>query len=186
MRSGRPSGAVLLAAVLLGCGGPGAPADLQGGGDTAGGDGGAPVRRSAPESPAPAATPEEFAGIEPKSPEEYLAEPWLAEADLSRGELLAYACRACHAFAADEENPLGPNLAGVFGRTAGRADFDYSDALRATGLVWTPEALDAWLAAPASFIPETKMAFTGYRSATDRRDLIAYLLRQTEEVGTPP
>jgi cytochrome c2 len=33
---------------------------------------------------------------------------------------------------------------------------------------------------PASFVAGTKMAFTGYRSPDDRRDLIAYLLRATQ------
>lgn len=104
----------------------------------------------------------------------------LAEADLGRGELLSLACQACHTFQAGEAPKQGPNLYGVFGRRAGRgADFDYSDALRDSGIVWTPEQLDAWLKDPAGFVAGTKMGFTGYRSAADRRDLIAYLMRAT-------
>jgi cytochrome c len=69
----------------------------------------------------------------------------------------------------------------VFGRPAASiAGFDYSPALRASGLVWTPRSLEAWLANPAGFVAGTTMAFTGYRSADDRRDLIAYLLRATQ------
>ena len=49
-----------------------------------------------------------------------------------------------------------------------------------SGLVWTPRSLEAWLADPAGFVAGTTMAFTGYRSAEDRRDLIAYLLRATQ------
>ncbi len=76
---------------------------------------------------------------------------------------------------------MGPNLHGVFGRAAGAVEgFDYSPGLRSSGLVWTPRALDAWLADPASFVAGTKMTFTGYRSAEDRRDLIAYLLHATQ------
>jgi cytochrome c len=76
---------------------------------------------------------------------------------------------------------IGPNLHGVFGRRAAAvAGFAYSPALAQSGLVWTPASLDAWLANPAGFVTGTTMTFTGYRSAEDRRDLIAYLLRATE------
>ena len=76
---------------------------------------------------------------------------------------------------------VGPNLHGMFGRRAAALEgFDYSPGLRASGLVWTPRALEAWLQDPAGFVAGTKMTFTGYRSAEDRRDLIAYLLRATD------
>ena len=95
--------------------------------------------------------------------------------------MLSLACAACHSFGAGEQTIVGPNLHGVFGRAAGAVEgFDYSPALKLSGLVWTPRALDAWLADPGSFVAGTKMTFTGYRSADDRRDLIAYLLRATQ------
>jgi hypothetical protein len=73
-----------------------------------------------------------------------------------------------------------PNLYQVLGRpAASRSGFEYSAALRAAGIVWTPETLDAWLADPAANVPGNGMAFAGYASADDRRDLIAYLLRET-------
>jgi cytochrome c len=116
-----------------------------------------------------------------KAPHEYLAEPEFAMADMERGELLALACAACHRFRADEGTLIGPHLQGVFGRRAASIDgFTYSAALRESGLVWTPRSLEAWLANPAGFVEGTTMAFTGYRSAEDRRDLIAYLLEATQ------
>jgi cytochrome c len=130
------------------------------------------------EAPARAAV---FDVGEIKSAAEYLREPEFAAADLKRGQLLSLACAACHSFGAGEKTIVGPNLHGVFGRPAGAVeDFDYSPALRSSGLVWTPRALDAWLADPASFVAGTKMTFTGYRSPEDRRDLIAYLLQATQ------
>jgi cytochrome c len=127
----------------------------------------------------PQAAPFEVGEI--KSAAEYLREPQFAGADLKRGQLLSLACAACHSFGAGEKAIVGPNLHGVFGRPAAAVDgFDYSPALRASGLVWTPRALDAWLADPASFVAGTKMTFTGYRSAEDRRDLITYLLQATQ------
>jgi cytochrome c len=112
---------------------------------------------------------------------EYLLEAEFANADFARGELLALACAACHKFRAGEGTLIGPNLHGVFGRPAAAvAGFGYSPALEQSGLVWTPVSVGAWLADPAGFVTGTTMAFTGYQSAEDRRDLIAYLLRATE------
>ena len=103
-----------------------------------------------------------------------------SDPDLERGELLSFACQACHSLTAGADHRVGPNLHRVFGRRAAAAPgYDYSDALRATDLVWTPEALDAWLSDPAGFVPGTTMTFTGYQSGRDRRDLIAFLVAAT-------
>jgi cytochrome c len=124
------------------------------------------------------------AGFDPgpvKSAAEYALEPELAGADVARGELLGLACAACHRFRAEEGTLIGPHLQGVFGRKAASIEgFNYSPALRESGLIWTPRSLEAWLANPAGFVEGTTMPFTGYRSAEDRRDLIAYLLRATQ------
>ena len=134
------------------------------------------------EPPAPA--PVRAAGFDPgpvRTAAEYLLEPELAGADVGRGELLGLACAACHKFRADQGTLIGPHLQGVFGRKAASVEgFNYSPALRESGLVWTPRSLEAWLANPAGFVEGTTMPFTGYRSAEDRRDLIAYLLRVTQ------
>ena len=139
----------------------------------------------APGEPVPQApAPVRAAGFDPgpvKSVAEYLLEPELAGADVARGELLGLACAACHKFRADQGTLIGPHLQGVFGRRAASVEgFNYSPALRESGLVWTPRSLEAWLANPAGFVEGTTMPFTGYRSAEDRRDLIAYLLRVTQ------
>jgi cytochrome c len=116
-----------------------------------------------------------------KTAAEYAQDPAFAAADLKRGELLSLACAACHTFRAGQPKLIGPNLHGVFGRRAGAVpDFDYSPALRASSLVWTPRALEAWLADPATFVAGTTMTFAGYRTVADRRDLIAYLLHATQ------
>jgi cytochrome c len=145
----------------------------------------------APPAPAPVPAPPAEAGPGPgakgfdagpvRSAAEYLADPRFAAADLERGRLLSLACAACHTLGAGQGTLVGPNLHGVFGRRAGTVPgFDYSPELVASGLVWTPVSLEAWLREPASFITGTKMAFTGYRSPDDRRDLVAFLLHATE------
>jgi len=111
---------------------------------------------------------------------EYLVQPEYAGADPGRGERQAQICRACHTLEAGAPNMIGPNLHDFFGKKAGsHAGFDYSPALREAHFIWTPRALDAWLAAPARFLPGNRMSFPGVPGASDRADLIAYLLTAT-------
>lgn len=104
---------------------------------------------------------------------------------LARGEILSFACRPCHGLAPGDESPVGPHLYGMFGRPAARVDgFEYSAALRGSGIVWTAETLDAWLAQPEVFLPGNDMDFAGFRSADDRQALIEYLRRRTAAADT--
>jgi cytochrome c len=47
--------------------------------------------------------------------------------------------------------------------------------------LWTPRALDAWLAEPARFLPGNRMTIAGVSDPEDRRDIIAYLIEMTGE-----
>ncbi len=140
---------------------------------------------AAESEPAPVLNAANF-DVGPVRPAEaYLQDTEYADADVERGELLSLACVACHTLEAGQDHMLGPNLSGIFGAAAAqRPGFSYSPALIDSGLIWTPRALDAWLAAPASFVPGTSMVFAGYAQAVDRRNLIAYLLRATQ--APPP
>jgi cytochrome c len=104
-------------------------------------------------------------------------------ADSARGERVFQRCFACHSVVAGEDTLPGPNLRGVIGRRAGTLPgFRFSPALveaGARGVVWTREALDAYLADPARFIPGTEMGLPGLREADDRRDVIDFLERRT-------
>ena len=100
----------------------------------------------------------------------------IAAGDAAMGGKLFLQCRACHTVGAAEASGIGPNLSGVVGAKAGtRAGYVYSPAMAASGLVWTPTTLDAFLTRPMTLVPGTKMAFGGVANPKGRADLIAYL-----------
>lgn len=85
-------------------------------------------------------------------------------------------CASCHAFEKDGGRRSGPNLFGVVGQKAGaRTDFSYSPAMKASGIVWTPEQLDAFLAAPQKTVPGNRMSMSGITDAAKRKAAVDYL-----------
>lgn len=108
-----------------------------------------------------------------------LGEPY-ASANLFNGERLWRRCQSCHTVNEGARHLVGPNLHGMFGQRAGRAEgFDYSAALEGADFTWTPQALDEWLANPRTFLPGNRMSFAGLRNQSDRNDLIAWLAAAT-------
>jgi cytochrome c len=101
--------------------------------------------------------------------------------DLSRGARVFQQCVACHSIEAGR-NMTGPSLAHVWNRKAGTAEAfgRYSDALRASNIIWTQESLQRWLANPQAMVPGTSMTFAGIRDAKARDDVIAYLKAASE------
>ena len=103
-----------------------------------------------------------------------LAAPLCAfAADARRGdEIYQDRCALCHGM--DAPGPA-PSLKGVVGRrAASMPGFIYTDALNSSGLVWTPQNLARFLAAPAAMAPGTAMSVT-VPDAGEQADLIAYL-----------
>jgi cytochrome c len=93
--------------------------------------------------------------------------------DAKRGEQLYARCAACHALAQDR---VGPRHCGLLGRRAGSvAGFEYSPAMKKSGMVWNEKALDRFLADPMKILPGTTMTYAGIKDARERADLIAYL-----------
>ena len=91
-------------------------------------------------------------------------------------QVFAARCGLCHSAGPGQgEAGQGPPLAGVVGRRAASAPgFDYSSALKASKLVWTPADLDRFLAGPSKLVPGTAMP-VAVSDARTRADLIAYL-----------
>jgi cytochrome c len=71
-------------------------------------------------------------------------------------------CSACHESTPKAAPSLGPNLFGVGGRKAGAVpDFDYSDAMKASGITWSADTLQAFIVDPAKTVPNNKMDYGG-------------------------
>ena len=103
-----------------------------------------------------------------------------ADGDAARGEAKFQDCAACHKLEAGANN-VGPSLHGIFARKAGEiADFRYSPAMKRSGIVWTPETLEKYIADPQAMVPANRMPYAGMTSANDRADLIAYLVNATK------
>lgn len=116
---------------------------------------------------------------------EYAALEPYQSADIDNGKAQAQICKACHSLEQGGPNMIGPALHGFFGRAAGeQPGFQYTAVLQQADFFWTPRALEAWLVAPGRFLPGNMMVFPGVANATDRNDLIAYLLDVTS-TNTP-
>ena len=104
-----------------------------------------------------------------------LSAPALAAGDAAKGAIVFNQCKTCHV--TDKGvNRVGPSLHGVVGRKSGTvAGYTYSKANKESGLIWTPEKLNAYLEAPQKLVKGTKMAFAGLKKPEDRANVIAFL-----------
>lgn len=92
-------------------------------------------------------------------------------------------CQACHQIGPDAKNSVGPVLNGVVGRTAGSvAGYAYSDANKASHIVWDEATLAKYLPDPRGFLPGTKMTFAGLKKPKEVADVILYL-KQFNDAG---
>jgi cytochrome c2 len=98
----------------------------------------------------------------------------LAQGDAAQGEKVFNKCKACHAV--DEaDSKWGPHLGGIFGRPAGSDEgFNYSSAMKDSGITWNEETIAAFLADPRGYIKGNRMAFAGLKEE-EIADVIAYL-----------
>lgn len=102
-----------------------------------------------------------------------------ADGDPVKGAQIYQRCLACHSL---EHNRSGPRHCGLFGRPAASLPgFDYSRAMKASGLTWDEATLDRFLENPLKTVPGTKMAYAGVKDARERTDLVAYLKQATHD-----
>ncbi len=94
-------------------------------------------------------------------------------ADAEAGKAVFKKCMACHQV---DKNAVGPMMKGVIGRKAGTVEgYQYSDAMKNSGLTWDAATIKEYLADPKKKVPGNKMVFAGIKDPTDEENLIAYL-----------
>lgn len=174
--------ALSCALTLAACGGGQGPAPQPGDAAAPAVPAATPAESSAPPADAgqPAATAAEPSAA-PAADGDMAAR--LAAADVEKGKVLFLQCRACHSLVPENEpGKIGPTLYGVIGRPAGSAPgYDYSQAVKDSGITWTPELIDKWLARPSDFLPGNKMVFVGVQDPQDRANIIAFIQQESSK-----
>lgn len=103
------------------------------------------------------------AGPEPTTPEE------------AAGKQVFTHCAACHSLDSSK-NAFGPSLYNVVGRKAGSVPrFEYSDAMKASGITWTEDNLRKWIADNEKLVPGTRMRHIAITDKAEQDYLIAFL-----------
>jgi cytochrome c len=96
--------------------------------------------------------------------------------DAEAGKAVFNVCKACHGVGEGAKNQVGPVLNGVIGRKAGTAEgFNYSEAMKGSGLTWDEATIAGYLADPKGKVPGNKMVFAGLKDEQKQKDVIAYL-----------
>lgn len=98
------------------------------------------------------------------------------DAQAAAGRQVYRKCQACHSLEAGK-NGLGPSLAGIVGQKAADVpNYNFSAAMKASGLTWDVATLDRYLADPQKVVPGNKMPFPGLKTENERSAVIAYLV----------
>ena len=92
-------------------------------------------------------------------------------------------CAGCHKIEEGKKGRMGPNLYGVFNSPAGQVEkYRYSEYLKESGIIWTREALHAWLSDRKTRqeyfgkeVKDTKMMWTGIKKEEDMTAILDYL-----------
>ncbi|HKT86587.1 MAG TPA: hypothetical protein VJQ77_10955 [Novosphingobium sp.] len=87
-------------------------------------------------------------------------------------------CSVCHSAEKGAPNRIGPNLFGTYGKKAAQGSFNFSDALKNSGLTLDEATLDKWIENPRALVPGNRMAFAGIKDPAARKAIIDYLKQQ--------
>jgi len=91
-------------------------------------------------------------------------------------------CLPCHAVGEGATNKVGPILNGLAGRRAGSiSGFAYSQANRASAIVWDAATFQEYIRDPKAKIPDTRMPFAGLKDEQQGKDLWAYISQFTTD-----
>lgn len=101
---------------------------------------------------------------------------YAGDGDPAAGEKVFTKCKVCHQIGPGARNMIGPEQNGLDGRKTGSvAGYNYSDANKNSGIVWTAETFKKYIVDPKATIPGTKMIFPGLPNEKDRDDVWAYI-----------
>lgn len=96
--------------------------------------------------------------------------------DAAAGKTIFQKCAACHSVGPGAINKTGPELNGIVGQKAAIVPgYDFSAAMKNSGVTWTEDKLAQYLRAPRAMIPGVKMTFGGLQRDQDIANVIAYL-----------
>lgn len=88
-------------------------------------------------------------------------------------------CGACHQVATPR-NGVGPHLQGVVGRAAGSVEgYNYSPAIKGSGIVWGADNLDGFLTNPGAMVRGTRMT-QRFANAAERQAIIEFLQQKQD------
>jgi len=91
------------------------------------------------------------------------------------GDVFDGQCAECHSLKSGK-NKKGPSLFASIGRKAGTVpDYVYSEAMKQSGITWTPEKMTAYIDGPKTVVPGGKMKFDGKLTPQESADLMAFL-----------
>jgi cytochrome c len=108
-------------------------------------------------------------------------EPLLAKASADKGAEIFKKCTSCHTAEKGGPNKIGPDLWDVVGaEKAKHPGYTYSSAMTSKGGKWTLDDLNIYLYSPKDYVPGTKMSFIGLKNDQERADVIAYLMKQSD------
>jgi len=92
------------------------------------------------------------------------------------GKLFSKTGGGCHSVGENARGGFGPQLNGIIGRPAGTTtDYQYSDAMKNSGVVWTRDKLAAYIEAPKKVVSGTRMIFWGISDQEKIDNLVDYL-----------
>jgi cytochrome c len=73
-------------------------------------------------------------------------------------------CTVCHAVGEGAQTKLGPVLNGLDGRRSGSVEgYNYSDAIKNAGIVWSEATFKEFMPNPAAKVPGTRMVVSSRR-----------------------
>ena len=101
---------------------------------------------------------------------------------LTSGEQLFFVCDSCHSLnEVGRGYKIGPNLYGILGRpAASREDYNFSEELKRSGIIWTRESLIAWIVSTETMVPGTFMLYENFLNAQEVNSLVNYMIEKVE------